>query len=395
MRRRVAVTGAGVLCALGDGCDAVWKNLLTGTCGVKPLTRFPAGDMRSPMCAEVVPFQEPGCEKMGFADTLAVHAAREALEGAGLNRLPPGSGIAIGTGVSGLPESEVAYLDHLGGALLARGARTFTKHLPATAADLLAARFGADGPLLSVVNACSSSTVAIGQAGEWIASGECDCVLAGASDALSRLTLGGFNILRVVSRDRPRPFDKNRSGMVIGEGGAFVVLESLDRALSRGANILATLEGMGLSCDAHHATAPDAEGKGALAALRQCLEKSGVPLAELDHINAHGTGTGPNDRAEGAAIRTFLGELVGEVPVISVKGAMGHCLGAAGALEAVVSILSLHHQTVPPSVGFEEPDPDIPLRVPREPTPMPLRTALSLSLAFGGNNAAICFRRAP
>jgi 3-oxoacyl-[acyl-carrier-protein] synthase II len=347
------------------------------------------------MCAEVVPFQEPGCENMGFADTLAVHAAREAMECAGLTRLPPGGGVAIGTGVSGLPESEVAYLDHLGGALLAKGARTFTKHLPATAADLLAARFGADGPLLSVVNACSSSTVAIGQAGEWIASGECDCVLAGASDALSRLTLGGFNILRVVSRDRPRPFDKNRSGMVIGEGGAFVVLESLDRARSRGANILATLEGMGLSCDAHHATAPDAEGKGALAALRQCLEKSGVPLAQLDHINAHGTGTGPNDRAEGAAIRTFLGERVQEVPVISVKGAMGHCLGAAGALEAVVSVLSLHHQTVPPSVGFEEPDPDIPLRVPKEPTPMPLRTALSLSLAFGGNNAAICFRRAP
>jgi 3-oxoacyl-[acyl-carrier-protein] synthase II len=183
--------------------------------------------------------------------------------------------------------------------------------------------------------------------------------------------------------------------MVIGEGGAFVVLESLERAQARGAHILATLEGMGLSCDAHHATAPDAEGKGALAALRQCLENSGISVAELDHINAHGTGTGPNDRAEGAAIRTLLGERAGEVPVISVKGAVGHCLGAAGALEAVVAILSLQNQTVPPSVGFEEADPEIPLRVPREPVPMPLRTALSLSLAFGGNNAAICLRRAP
>jgi 3-oxoacyl-[acyl-carrier-protein] synthase II len=351
--------------------------------------------MRSTMCAEVAPFEEPGCEGVGFADTMAIHAARQALANAGLESLPANSGVAVGTGVSGLPESEEAYLAHLSGAPLARAVRPFARHLPATAADLLAARFGADGPLLSVVNACSSSTLAIGQAGEWIASGECDCVLAGASDALSRLTMGGFNILRVVSRDRPRPFDKSRSGMVIGEGGAFLVLESLDRAVARGARIMATLDGMGLSCDAHHATAPDAEGRGALAALRQCLEKSGVTLAELDHINAHGTGTGPNDRAEGAAIRTFLGERAGEVPVISVKGAMGHCLGAAGAIEAVITTLTLFHQTVPPSVGFEEPDPDIPLRVPKEPIPMPLRTALSLSLAFGGNNAAICFRRAP
>jgi 3-oxoacyl-[acyl-carrier-protein] synthase II len=395
VKRRVAVTGAGILCALGDGCDTVWKNLLSGICGVKPLTRFPAGDMRSPMCAEVAPFEEPGCEGVGFADTMAIHTAREALSSAGLASLPPGSGVAVGTGVSGLPESEEAYLAHLSGASLAPAMRPFARHLPATAADLLAARFGADGPLLSVVNACSSSTVAIGQAGEWVASGECECALAGASDALSRLTMGGFNILRVVSRDRPRPFDKNRSGMVIGEGGAFLVLEALDRAVARGACILATLDGMGLSCDALHATAPDTEGRGALAALRQCLDKSGTPVGELDHINAHGTGTGPNDKAEGAAIRALLRERADEVPVISVKGAMGHCLGAAGALEAVITVLSLSHQTVPPSVGFQEADPDIPLHVPRAPIAMPLRKAISLSLAFGGNNAAILFGRAP
>jgi 3-oxoacyl-(acyl-carrier-protein) synthase len=237
--------------------------------------------------------------------------------------------------------------------------------------------------------------VAIGLGGLWIASGRCECVLAGASDALSRLTVGGFNALRVVSPDRPKPFDRNRSGMVIGEGAAFLVLESPESARARGARPLATLDGVGLSADAFHATAPQPDGEGALRAIRQALEMAGAGSGDVDHVNAHGTATPSNDAAEAQALLALLGDRAGKVPVTSIKGAVGHCLGAAGALEAVAAVLSLLHQRVPPCAGFADSDPAIPLWVPTAAVSMSLRLVLSVNLAFGGNNAALLFGRAP
>ena len=394
MMRPVAVTGIGVFCSIGVNASTFWSSLLAGESGVGSLTRFPAGDMRSPIAAEA---PEPGGNLANRVDRMALRAAREALTHTGLERLPDQAGIALGAGVGGLPESEVAF-----GAVLADGKlgrrgrlRSFLGHLPATTADVLALEFGAKGARVSVTNACSSSTVAVGQGGLWIAEGETDCVLAGASDALSRLTVGGFNALRVVSPDRPRPFDRNRSGMAVGEGAAFLVLESLERAKARGARILALLEGFGLSADAYHATAPEPNGKGALRALRLALECAGASASDVDHVNAHGTATVANDLAEAKAIAELLGDRVSEVPVTSLKGAVGHCLGAAGAIEAAAAVLSILHQMVPPNVGLLEKDPQIPLRLPVRAESHSIRRAISLNLAFGGNNAAVLFGRAP
>jgi 3-oxoacyl-[acyl-carrier-protein] synthase II len=388
----VWITGIGAWNALGRNAGEFWEALAAGKSGVGDLVRFAPGDMR---CPRVAACPDPGGPFPNRADNLALVAAREALVGAGLTSLPDGAGIALGAGVGGLPESEEAYIAFLETGRLSDHLRDFTGHLPATTADVLGREFGGGGPRISVANACTSSTVAIGLGGLWVEEGECDLVLAGASDALSRLTVGGFNCLRVVSADRPKPFDKNRNGMVIGEGAAFLVLESSRHAVARGARPLAVLEGVGLSADAHHATAPQPDGEGALAAMRQALAAAGAGPETVDHVNAHGTATPSNDLAEGKALAALLGERTPRVPVTSIKGAVGHCLGAAGAMEAVAAVLALVHQTVPPCAGFAETDPAIPLWVPREAVAMPLQRVLSVNLAFGGNNAALSLGRAP
>lgn len=392
MKRAIWVTGLGVFSSIGTDAVSFWEALVAGHSGVGNLARFPAGDMRCPRVAEC---PDPGGPCLNLADNLALRAAREAVAQAGLARLPEGAGIALGAGVGGLPESETVFLSERGADHLAPCLRIFASHLPATTADVLGAEFGGGGPRISVANACTSSSVAVGLAGLWVASGECDCALVGASDALSRLTVGGFNALRVVSPDRPKPFDMNRSGMVIGEGSAFLVLESSESARARGARPLATLEGVGLSADAFHATAPHPEGEGALRAMRQALAMAGAGPEDVDHVNAHGTATPSNDAAEAKALTALFGDRTGQVPVTSIKGAVGHCLGAAGAMEAVGAVLSLMHQCVPPCAGFADPDPALSLWVPREAIPMPLRRVLSVNLAFGGNNAALLFGSAP
>jgi len=394
--RPAAVTGLGLVCGLGATPGEFWEALCEGRSAVRDLTRLPAEGLRSARVVEAVPFpgeEEPG--RLSRVDRMALYAAGQALADAGLPALPEGAGVAIGTGVGGLPESEAAYGRFLATGRVAPHLREYFGHLPATTADVLAERLVVTGPRASVVNACSSSTAALGQALLWLASGETGCVLAGASDALSRLTVGGFNTLRVVSPDRPRPFDRNRSGMVVGEAAAFLVLEDLERARARGARILALFEGYGLSADAHHATQPHPEGAGALACLRQALACAGIGPDDVDHVNAHGTATPANDGAEARALAALLGPRVCEVPVVSIKGAVGHCLGAAGALEAAAVVLALTHQEVPPNTGLEEQDPAVTLRVPVRRSPCALRHALSLNLAFGGNNAALVFGRAP
>lgn len=391
----VAVTGLGLVCGLGATPEAFWEALCEGRSAVGDLQRFPAEGLRSARVVEAVAFpsaqEDDGASRV---DRMALYAARQAVAGAGLPDLPEGSGISVGTGVGGLPETEQAFADFLATGCLSAHLRQYLGHLPATTADVLAERFGATGPRASVVNACSSSTAALGQALLWLASGETPCVLAGASDALARLTVGGFNTLRVVSPERPRPFDKNRSGMVVGEAAAFFVLEDPERARARGARVLALLEGYGLSADAHHATQPHPEGAGAVACLRQALASAGLGGDDVDHINAHGTATPANDGAEARAIAAVLGPRSAEVPVVSIKGAVGHCLGAAGALEAAAAVLALTHQEVPPNVGLVEQDGAVTLRVPVRREPRELRHVLSLNLAFGGNNAALVFGRA-
>ncbi len=392
IKRTVCVTGVGILCAVGSDVPSFWRALLAGACGVGPVTRFPAEGLRSPMVAEV-----PGvvAYQGSRVDGLAVRAAREALDSAGLDALPEDAGIATGACVGGLPESEDIFGVYSSTGRLSRGLRTFTRHVPATTTDVLASLFGAQGPRAAVVNACSSGSAAIGQGALWIEGGESDCVLTGASDALSRLTVGGFNSLRLVSSSPPMPFDRDRSGMAVGEGAAFLVLESSDHAEKRGAEPLAVLEGFGFSVDGYHATAPHPDGRGALVAMRAALLAAGTRAVDVDHVNAHGTGTRANDEAEARAIAELLGPRAHEVPVVSLKGAIGHCLGAAGAMEAVASVLSLRDQVVPPCVGFTSLPDNLRLRIPAACESLPLRKVMSVNLAFGGNNAALLFGRRP
>ncbi len=392
--RSVAVTGMGIVCGLGASPREFWSALCDGRSAVADVTRFDAGGIRSRKVAEAVAFPEEGIpQTLSRVDRMAIYAARQALAGSGLAAWPDSTGVSVGTGVSGLPENEEAYYKILGGERLSRHLRNFLGHLPATTADNMASFFNLRGPRASVVNACSSSTASIGQAWLWVASGEAECALAGGADALTRLTVGGFNSLRVVSVERPRPFDRKRDGMAVGEGAAFFVLEPLERASSRGAEILALVEGYGLSSDAHHATQPQPEGAGALECMRQCLLVAGMSAGEVDHVNAHGTATVANDGAEAMAIERLLGERAPRVPVVSIKGAVGHCLGAAGAIEAAAAILAIVHQEVPPCAGFESAGPGAGIRIPRKRERVEIRHALSLNMAFGGNNAAILLGR--
>lgn len=390
--RPVCVTGIGIVSAIGTDAPSFWRALLAGVSGVAPVTRFPADGLRSPMVAEVAGV-EAYCGSR--VDGLAVCAAREALASAGLQSLPEEAGVATGASVGGLPESEAVFKRYISSGRLSRGLRTFTRHVPATTTDVLASLFGSCGPRCSVVNACSSGTAAIGTGALWIRAGEADCVLAGASDALSRLTVGGFNSLRLVSSSPPMPFDRDRSGMAVGEGAAFLVLESSDHAARRGARSIAVIEGFGLSVDGYHSTAPHPEGRGALVAMKMALRTAGATAEDVDYVNAHGTGTRANDESEAEAITRLLGSRAGDVPVVSLKGAIGHCLGAAGAMEAAASVLSLRDQVVPPCTGFTAPPETIRLRIPSAPESRSLKKILSINLAFGGNNAALLLGRAP
>ncbi len=385
------VTGIGAVSAFGVGAEALWQGLLSGRTAVAPLRRFDGRGLRSDLVAEA---PDPGGGFPNRTDRLAFAAAREALSSAGLETLPSHAGVATGAGVGGLPESEEACGAWVGGAARTPSLRTLTRHVPATTADLLCLALGACGPRCAVANACASSTAALALGAAWISLGETDCVLAGGADALARMTVGGFNSLRLVASEPPRPFDRTRSGMAVGEGAAFLVLESAERVRARGTRPLAALPGWGLSADAHHATAPHPEGRGALEAMRAALAGAGATAEDVDAVNAHGTGTRANDSAEAAALVRLLGRRAPEVPVSSVKGALGHCLGAAGALEAVASVLTLLCQTVPPTAGLRNPEFEG-LFLPTAPVEGPVGSVLTLNLAFGGHNAALFFRRVP
>jgi len=332
------------------------------------------------------------------ADLLAVAAAEEALADAGLTRSaidPAGAGLVLGAGAGGLFETEGYYFDRLDrGLRRARLSRAWG-FSPATTTDLLGAHLGFEGFSTTVMTACSSSTIAIGLASDAIRSGDCEVVVTGGSDALSRLTFTGFCSLRAVDPDACRPFDRNRRGMSLGEGAGILVLEDMERARSRGARIRAELLGYGAACDAHHVTAPDPSGDGASRTMRAALDDAGLSADAIDYISAHGTATQYNDEAETRAIHRVFGARARSIPVSSIKSMVGHCLGAAGAIEAVALVLTVEKGILPPTVGLRDPDPDCDLdHVPGAARPWPVRAALSNSFAFGGNNGAIVIGRA-
>jgi 3-oxoacyl-[acyl-carrier-protein] synthase II len=400
-RRRAAVTGLGIITAIGPDVPSFWKNLLDGRCGIGAITLFDVSAHRSKNGAQVRSFDphqyfsNRDLQRMSRCDQLGLKAAQEAivdsgldLKGENLERM----GIFMGGGAGGIFSAERYRRE-----MIQKGWQRVRPSLllpfaTCTITDWIAQRYGILGPRATMATACSSSATAIGYALSAIRWGEVDLALAGGSESLSEVTFGGFNSLRSLDEDRCRPFDLNRKGLSLGEGAAILVIEEAGHALRRGAKIYAEVLGYGLTGDGHHMTAPDLEGNGALRAMEEALKDSGVGLQGVDTINAHGTATLANDLAETKAIKSLFGERAGKIPVSAIKSMVGHCLGAAGAVEAVATVLSVKEDRIPPTINYQTPDPECDLDyVPHRSRNLPVEVALSNSFAFGGNNTSLVF----
>jgi len=390
----VVVTGLGAVSPFGAGVKAFWNGLAAGACAIRPVTLIDAEGFRCRLAAEV-PEPTSASRRRSRADALAVTAAGEALEDAGLTpRERAVAALVVGAVGGGMLEAEAWYWARarVPETPVARGA--LRSILPSAHAEVLAARFGVRGPRHTVVTACSSGAVALAEAAQLIAEGVVDVALAGGVDALTRICFMGFNALKLLDPGPCRPFDLHRRGMSIGEGAAFVVLESEAHARARGARTYAALAGWSMTTDAYHVTAPHPEGEGMVRAMRRALARAGVAPAEVAYANAHGTGTPQNDRIEGGALRAVFGE--GGLLVSSSKSMIGHTMAAAGSLEAVATVLALVQQTVPPTANLETPDPEVPFDcVPRRARDATLHCAISNSFGFGGQNVTLVLRRTP
>ncbi len=408
--KRVVITGMGALTPLGQSVDEYWQGLLQGKSGVGPMTLADPTDFPCKISGEVTGF-DPGqyinpkeARRMARFSQLAVGAAGLAIEDAGLNLSDEDAerlGVVIGNGNGGFPTTEENAR-----VLVERGGMKISPFfipmiLPNMAAANVSRVFGLKGYTSTVTTACAAGNQAIGDAAEAIRRGVVDVVLGGGCEAgICGLGLGGFNVIKALTRrnDPPekasRPFDANRDGFVPAEGAAVLVMESLEHALGRGANILAEVAGYGVSSDAFHAVQPDEDGEGAARAMRWAIRDAGLIPEDIGYINAHGTSTPKNDLVETLAIKKVLGDHAHRVPVSSTKSMIGHALGGAGALEAVASIMTILDGEIHPTINYEVPDPDCDLDyVPNESRSVQVDTVLSNSFGFGGQNACLVFKR--
>ena len=386
---RVVVTGLGVVSSLALDREGTWSAMLAGQDGLGPMTRLDLPREPAQIAGQVA--MEPArhqtlCERMALA------ALEEALDRARLPEDPARMGVFQGAGTSGLPITEAFLEERLAGR---RGrAAEATYQSPCVVTDALARRLGAAGPRATVMNACSSSLLALGQAWERLAAGELDLAIAGGAESLCRTTYAGFSCLKAVDPEKCRPFSRDRAGLNLGEGAVQVLLEPLERALARGAVIYAEVLGYGASMDAHHPTAPHPEGEGAARAMAMALRTGRLDAPEVDLVSAHGTATPANDAAECQAIRRALGSAAEALSVTSTKSQFGHTLGAAGAFGAAAAILALRDQVVSPTLRLEDPDPFCDLDcTPKEARQRLVRAALVNAFAFGGNNVSLLLKR--
>ncbi len=405
--RAVVVTGLGPVTPIGVGRHDFWQAQLKGVSGIRTITRFDPAGFPVRIAGEVdLPADlAPGRREERSTDRcthLALAAARLAVEDASLDLAAEDRdrvGVALGTGAGGAGswETNARLLETAGPNRI--GVRSVVMSMANSSASHIALTFGITGPATSVVSACASGGEALVAAYQMIVTGEADVVLAGGAEApVTPLLLGGFARTGALStlNDEPerasRPFDADRAGFVLAEAAAVLVLESAEHARARGAEVLATLSGYGRSSDAHHVTSPHPEGAGAARAIRAALRSAGWSPDDVDHVNAHGTGTRFNDAAEAKALRAVLGEAADRTPVSATKSMTGHSLGAAGAVEAVACVQAMLHGQIPPIVNLDAVDPACGLDVVRaQPRAAALRTALSSSFAFGGHNVVLAF----
>ena len=412
-QRRVAITGMGVVSPLGLDVESTWDRLLAGVPGGGPITRFDAGpEFSTRIACEVKDFDPTAhlnrreVKRYDRFAQFALVAADQAMASAGLAGPPPdvpptAFGVIVGSGVGGIHTLESNCRT-----LVARGPGRVSPFfvpmfIPDIAAGLVSIRYGLQGPNYATVSACASSAHAIGDAVRYIERGEATLMLAGGTEAaVTPLTIAGFASMKAMStrNDDPegasRPFDAGRDGFVIGEGAACLVLEEMEHAQTRGAEVLAEIVGYGVSADAYHITAPPPEAHGAQHAMRAALEDAGAGPDDVDYVNAHGTSTPHNDATETAAVKAVLGARAYDVVVGSTKSMTGHLLGAAGALEAVICVMACRTARIPPTINFSEPDDACDLEYAHGGMiERPVALALTNSFGFGGHNACLAVRR--
>jgi len=412
LKRRVVLTGVGLVSALGLDTESTWSSLLQGKSGVGPITHFDASDFSSRIAAEVKDLDPlayvdtKNARKMDLFILYAIAASDVAVKNASLKVTKENAeriGVYIGSGIGGFGTIEAQHSNYLN-----KGPRKISPFfIPASISNLatgqVSIRLGTTGPNSATCTACSAGCHAIGDSFKIIERGAADVMIAGGSEAaITPMGVGGFAAMRALStrNEEPekasRPFDRDRDGFVIGEGSGIVVLEELEHARQRDAQIHAEIVGYGMSGDAHHITAPPEDGSGAIRVMRATLEDAGVDPSEVDYINAHGTSTPPNDRIETRAIKAVFADHAYKLSISSTKSMTGHLLGAAGGLEAGISALVLHHQIIPPTINLENPDPDCDLDyVPGTARKAEIRYVLSSSFGFGGTNACILLKRYP
>jgi 3-oxoacyl-[acyl-carrier-protein] synthase II len=409
MTRRVVVTGVGLVSPLGVGTEETWTNVLAGQSGVTSITHFDTTGFSTTIAAEVKNFdplqfvEKKELKKMGRFIQLALAAAEFAMKHSGLRITPEvadRTGVYIGSGIGGF---DVIEREHT--ALMAGGPRRISPFfIPASivnlAAGFVSIRWGAKGPNSATATACTASAHAVGDSYRLIARCDADAMICGGAEAaITPMGVGGFASMRALStrnaepEKASRPFDRDRDGFVIGEGSGILILEELAHALKRGAPILAELVGYGMSGDAYHITAPDENASGGARAMQNALADAKVLPEQVGYINAHGTSTPYNDRLETLAIKKVFGEHAAKLPVSSTKSMTGHLLGGSGGLEAGFTALALRDQILPPTINYENPDPDCDLDyVPNRARPASFEYALSNSFGFGGTNATLLFK---
>ena len=407
-KRRVVITGLGIISPVGIGIPAAWQNIVAGRSGITKITRFDASALAAQIAGEVKDFDvtqflpAKDARRMDRFIHFGLVAGIEAFKDSGLEVTGENAeriGVNIGSGIGGLPMIEDTHNDYL-----AAGPRKISPFfIPGTIINMisgnLSVMYGLKGPNLAMVSACTTGTHCIGESARMIEYGDADVMIAGGAEAtISPLAVGGFGAARALStrNDDPatasRPWDKDRDGFVIGEGAGVMVLEEYEHAKARGAKIYAELAGYGMSGDAYHITSPAPSGEGAVKAILNALSDAGLSKSDVNYVNAHGTSTQLNDKYETTAIKTAFGEYAPKLAVSSNKSMTGHLLGAAGAIELVATTLSIVNNIAPPTINQEFPDPECNLDyVPNIARKMEINAAISNSFGFGGNNTSLIF----
>ena len=398
--KRVVVTGLGVISSVGIGIDAFWQSIIEGKSGISAVSSFETKDFRCHRAGEIRHFNAAAhipprnLRFFGKTSQLAIAATAMAFKDARLTpkKFPKGRiGIFIGTtmGEKPLEESISTWIKE--------GAYNIKKMtiVQSTANNIssnIGVFFRINGPNFLIPNACAAGNFAIGYGFDLIRRGELDCAIVGGADSFSKTAFSGFHRLYAMAPEKCQPFDKNRKGMMVGEGAGILILEKLDSALERNAEIYAEIGGYGLSCDAHHITSPKTEG--IEKALRKALVCAGIEAKDVDYISAHGTGTPANDKAECAAIRRVFKDELGHIPVSSIKSMIGHTMGAASAIESCACCMAVKHDILPPTMNFETKDPDCDIDcVPNKARPKTVNVLLKDSFAFGGNNCSLVIKK--